>query len=129
MPGGESPIACVSKGGCPRDNALRILEERGADSVEHLNGSLLDHLKRTERLLLDWGASEELALAGLCHAVYGTDGFATALLNLDERQRLSVAVGPDVEAVVYFYGSCDRGFFYPQISSVSGARFQGPLHL
>ena len=81
--------------------------------ASNINGSFLDHSKRTERLLLDWGASEELALAGLCHAVYGTDGFATALLNLDQRQRLSVAAGPDVEAVVYFYGSCDRGLLLP----------------
>ncbi len=120
----QDPGGLVSVGGSRRGNALRLLGERCADTIQHLNGNLLDHLKRTERLLLDREASEELALAGLCHAVYGTDGFAPALLGLDERQRLSIAVGSDVEATAYFYASCDRGFIYPQIGSVTAPRFR-----
>jgi hypothetical protein len=101
----------------PRNNALRLLGDKHADAVQHLNGNLLDHLKRTERLLSAWESSEELATAGLCHAFYGTDGFAPALLSLDEREVLSTAAGSDVEATVYLYASCDRGFLYPQIGS------------
>jgi hypothetical protein len=122
MLGREGPTGCVPEGGSARSTALRLLRTLGANTVRHLNGNLLNHLKRTERLLLDWEASEELALAGLCHAVYGTDGFVPALLRLDERQRLSIAVGTDVEAVVYLYASCDRGYLYPQIGSVSTTR-------
>jgi len=120
----EGPNGCVSEGGCARSNALRLLGDCGAETVQHLNGNLLDHLKRTERLLLDWEVSEELALAGLCHAVYGTDGFNARLLSLDDRRRLSVAVGSEVEAAVYFYASCDRAFLYPQIGSVTATRFR-----
>jgi hypothetical protein len=100
-----------------RDRALRLLYDRHADAVPHLLGQLLDHLERTERLLMDWGSAPTLSTAGLCHACYGTDGFGFALLGLDEREVLTTAVGPDVEALVHLYASCDRGFFYPQIAS------------
>jgi hypothetical protein len=117
MLGRAEPDSNPSQQGCPRSNALRLLEDKNADAVQHLHGHLLDHLKRTEQLLLAWESSQALATAGLCHAFYGTDGLATALLGLHEREVLSIAVGPDVEATVYFYASCDRGFLYPQIGS------------
>ena len=65
-------------------------------------------------LLAEWGASPDLQLAGFCHACYGTDGFSTALLRLDERSVLADAVGSGVEAMVYHYASCDRDALYPQ---------------
>jgi hypothetical protein len=80
-----------------------------------VNGSLFDHLERTEMILRSWSCSETVSIAGLCHAVYGTDGVAVALLTLQERDFLSEIVGPDVEALVYFYASCDRGFVYPRL--------------
>jgi hypothetical protein len=57
-----------------------------------------------------------VSMAGLCHATYGTDGFPTALLSLEQRDVLSGVTGPDVEALVYLYASCDRGFAYPRLS-------------
>ncbi len=100
-----------------RSRALQLLRDRHADAVEHLNGTLLDHLERTEQLLLAWHASDALATAGLCHAVYGTDGFEPSLLTLDERAVLVATVGADVEATVYLYASCDRCFLYPRIGA------------
>jgi hypothetical protein len=68
-------------------------------------------------------------MAGLCHAAYGTDGFATFLVSLDRRWELGEVVGPEVEALVYLYGSCDRDFVYPRLrDGVSPAfrdRFNG----
>ncbi len=107
-----------------RRRAVRVLEERGAGTVPHLRGNLLDHLVRTEQLLERWGASAELCLAGLCHAAYGTDGFEAALFGLDERGVLSTAVGSDVEGIVYFYAACDRAFLYPQIGAVGASTFR-----
>ncbi|MGO9876859.1 MAG: DUF6817 domain-containing protein [Acidimicrobiia bacterium] len=104
-----------------RTQALRLLRDRGAAEIEHVNGCLLDHLERTEGRLRSWGCSETVSIAGLCHATYGTDGFATALMGLDERDLLSAAVGRDVEALVYLYASCDRGFVYPSLAK--GAAF------
>jgi len=100
-----------------RRGALKLLRERGAVSVNHLNGTLFEHLVRTESLLRAWGSHDVLATAGLCHAVYGTDGFTPHLLDLDERDALVSAIGPDAESIVYFYASCDRGFVYSQITA------------
>ena len=98
-----------------RDGALRLLLDGNAASVPHLSGCLLDHLKRTEELLVDWGAPDVVCLAGLCHAVYGTDGFAVALRGLGRRPEVAETIGADVEELVYLYASCDRKFLYPQI--------------
>jgi hypothetical protein len=84
----------------------------------------LDHLERTELLLRRWGCTETVSLAGLCHAAYGTDGFATALLTLDQRDVLSGVVGPDVEGLVYLYASCDRGVVYPRLGVGSRVDFR-----
>jgi hypothetical protein len=99
-----------------RDNALRLLRALGAGGVAHLDGTLLEHLERTESLLRSWGCSETVSIAGLCHATYGTDGFPVALLAIDRRQVLSEAVGSDVEALVYLYASCDRRSVYPVLA-------------
>lgn len=124
MVGGVQPDGGGSEHGSRRSNAVQLLIGHGADAVQHLNGNLFDHLTRTERLLVDWKTSEAVALAGLCHATYGTDGFATALITLDQRPLLAAAVDADVEATVYLYASCDRGFLYPQIGSAGPTTFR-----
>lgn len=96
-----------------RQSAAAFLVRQGAAVIPHRNGSLLDHLEGTEGLLRDWECSETVALAGLCHAAYGTDGFVTFLVSLDRRWELGEVVGPEVEALVYLYASCDREFVYP----------------
>lgn len=99
----------------PRDSVLELLRQRGAATLPHLNGPLLDHLLGAERLLRAWECSETVALAGLAHAAYGTDGFAEPLLELEERKLIREAANKDVEALVYLYASCDRGAVYPQL--------------
>jgi hypothetical protein len=103
-----------------REQIDRFLQAHGAGDIAHLNGGLLEHLERTEMLLRRWGCSETVSLAGLCHAVYGTDGFPEALLTIEERQLLSGVAGADVEALVYLYASCDRTFTYPRLSQGRG---------
>ncbi len=100
----------------PHPAALDFLLSRWADEVPHLNGTLLAHLLATEELLRSWGSSEELCLAGLCHAVYGTDGFAPYLVPSDDRGVLPALVGAGVEETVYLYASCDRSVVYPQLA-------------
>ena len=98
-----------------RTRAHDLLEVLGAAQVAHLGGDLLSHLERTEAILHEWGATDAVALAGLCHAAYGTDGFATSLLPLDGRDRLGVVIGAEAEALVYLYACCDRASVYPQL--------------
>ena len=98
-----------------RERVAQFLHERGADQIDHLNGTLFDHLERTELLLRRWGCSEVVSIAGLSHAVYGTDGFPRALVALENRDVFTEAAGFHVEALVYLYASCDRGFVYPRL--------------
>jgi hypothetical protein len=85
------------------------LLERGADSIEHAGGSLYAHLGRVHDRLTALGLDEELQLAGLTHAVYSTDGFAVALLDVAARAELRELVGSQAEQIVYCYAGCDRG--------------------
>nr|WP_017105461.1 MULTISPECIES: hypothetical protein [Vibrio] len=58
------------------------LQELGAGDFQHLNGSLEAHLKGTEQVLINWGGSVLLQIAGLFHAAYGTAGFDENMVSL-----------------------------------------------
>jgi len=94
--------------------AMSFLRSRSAEKIAHRNGHLLDHLVGTYALLREWGDGSELCMAGLCHAVYGTDGFAGALVDLGDRDQVRRMIGVDAERIVYFYASCDRAHLYPR---------------
>ncbi len=93
-----------------------MLRASGAETLDHPGGTLLAHLRRVQEQLAAWDARPALQLAGLCHAFYGTDGFATALLPLDRRAELAAVIGAEAEAIVYFYASCDRRASYPTLA-------------
>ena len=92
-----------------------FLRSRGAADLAHPGGTLLEHLTRVRRRLADWGALPEVQIAGLCHAAYGTDGFARSLLDLAERAVLIELIGERAEKLVYLYASCDRAAVYPRL--------------
>jgi hypothetical protein len=100
-----------------RVDVLAFLESHGAGTTPHIFGDLQNHLIGVETLVRDWGGSDFLALAALTHATYGTDGFEPHILELAERSVLAGIVGSEVEALVYFYASCDRDHFYPQLEA------------
>ncbi|MER7463755.1 DUF6817 domain-containing protein [Streptomyces sp. NPDC097981] len=114
--------------------ALALLRELGAAHLDHPGGTLLAHLERVQAQLGAWRARPALRLAGLCHAFYGTDGFATALLPVGRRADLAAAIGAEAEEIVYFYASCDRAASWPTLGadeSVPAAfrdRFTGQVH-
>ncbi|MFF3320858.1 DUF6817 domain-containing protein [Streptomyces sp. NPDC002889] len=108
--------------------AVALLRACGAEGMEHPGGTLLAHLERVRERLAAWGARPELQLAGLCHAFYGTDGFAASLLPLERRGELAAAIGTEAEELVYFYASCDREASYASLASDEAAfrdRFTG----
>ncbi|MEU6877860.1 DUF6817 domain-containing protein [Streptomyces sp. NPDC046712] len=111
-----------------RDEPRDLLIAYGADTRDHPGGTLLAHLERVEARLAAWGARDELRLAGLCHAFYGTDGFAEHLLPPERREILAAAIGTEAEALVYVYASCDREFSHPGLGQEDGLfrdRFTG----
>jgi hypothetical protein len=106
------------------DSIRELLRRRGARRLQHPGGTLYEHVGRVADLLAEWGASEEVQAAGLCHACYGTDGYAPALLSLAERPVLSQLIGPRAEALVYLYGSCDRVTVYPALGQPGPVPFR-----
>jgi hypothetical protein len=100
-----------------RSRARSLLDECGASAVAHLGGDLLTHLEGTEAILREWCVPDDVALAGLCHAAYGTDGFEPFLLTTADRPRLATAIGAGAEALVYLYAACVRGEVYPQLGA------------
>ncbi|MFF5482089.1 DUF6817 domain-containing protein [Streptomyces sp. NPDC012935] len=101
-----------------------FLLDRGAGGMPHPGGTLLEHLQRVRRLLAEWGADPEVQAAGLCHATYGTDGFAPALLPLTDRASLVALIGEKAEAWVYLYASCDRATVYPRLDGNAAVAFR-----
>ena len=97
--------------------AASYLESVGTHNVAHSSDGLLAHLKATSDLLQRWGNSDAICLAGLCHAIYGTDGFEVSLLDISQRDEVKAVIGTAAERFVYFYASCDRRFFYPLIGN------------
>lgn len=85
-----------------------LLRDRGAQTIDHPGGTLYTHLARVQDRLAVHGATPTLMLAARAHAVYGTDGFDVALLDLSERSMLADLIGPDAERLVYLYAACDR---------------------
>jgi hypothetical protein len=104
---------------------VAFLESRSAERLAHVQGSLVEHLDGTYRLLKEWGNPPAVCYAGLCHAVYSTDGFAVKLLEVGtEREELALVIGSDAESLVYFYASCDRQYLYPLIRQSQPIRFR-----
>lgn len=109
---------------------VETLASLGADDIAHPGGTLLAHLERVHALLAEWGARPALRLAGLCHAYYGTDGFATTLGDTGRRDELTALVGEEAERLIHFYAGCDRDFSYPGLADPEGPfrdRFSGTV--
>jgi hypothetical protein len=97
-------------------DVVAFLESRSAGQVAHVTQNLFEHLQGTYSLLREWGSPADVCHAGLCHALYGTDGLPVALLDVrTERPTLSAVIGDAAEAQVYLYASCDRAYLYPQL--------------
>lgn len=104
---------------------VAFLESRAAGQVAHVAQNLLEHLNGTYELLRSWGSPPDLCHAGLCHALYGTDGLPIALLDpASERATLAAVIGPEAEAQVYLYASCDRSYLYPLLGSADQPPFR-----
>lgn len=110
-----------------------FLRSGGAAAEPHPGGTLLQHLLRVRRRLAGWQAPLEIQMAGLCHAVYGTDGFPKSRLAVERRDELTALIGERAEAVVYLYDSCERRTTYPRFNPgeqpVFRDRFTGTEHV
>jgi hypothetical protein len=105
------------------------LRERDAERIPHAGGSLFEHLCRVHDRLAALGRDAEVRLAGLTHAVYGTDGFGETLLDVAERRVMRELVGERAEAHVYLYAGCDRGHTWRALATTGlvRSRFTGAI--
>ncbi len=113
------------------EQAVRAwLRERGAESIAHPGGTLYAHLGRVHDRLGALGHDPPVQLAGLAHAVYGTDGFDLTLLAVADRAVLRELVGEHAENLIYLYGACDRSRTWPTLpdSHQVRDRFTGGSH-
>jgi len=78
-----------------------FLRERGGDDVSHTGGSYVGHCAAVYRDMKEWGYSEELALAGFFHSVYGTGIFQRFKLELDQREPLRELIGERAERLCF----------------------------
>ncbi|KPI06795.1 hypothetical protein OV450_3667 [Actinobacteria bacterium OV450] len=127
------PAPAPAPAGDREARALALLRELGAQHLDHPGGTLLAHLERVREQLGAWGARPELRLAGLCHAFYGTDGFATALLPVGRRAELAAVIGAEAEEIVRLYAGCDRAASLPTLAADAATvafrdRFTGLVH-
>jgi SAM-dependent methyltransferase len=105
------------------DRAQRLLEAAGAANTPHPTGTLLTHLQATHDRLQRWGCALHLCTAGLCHSVYGTEGFGTAMLSFGDRERVREHVGRDAEELIHLYCVMKRASLYANLGR------PGPYHV
>ena len=97
----------------PRD-CIELLHELNASDIQFFERNILSHLEGTYRILREWNASNDLAIAGLFHAVYLTEFFVTNEPHQATRTPVRTVIGPEAEALAYSYCVMDRAAFAGQ---------------
>ena len=106
------------------DSYIKYLCELGAGQYRHINGSLLEHLQGTYKILSEWKVAEQTAIAGLFHAVYGPQGLSKGLVTLQIREKIRDKIGVQTEKLVYLYCACDKAVVLPQFAYNESIIFQ-----
>lgn len=112
----------------PSQDLINKLREIGCDSTSHMNRNLLEHFQGTYQLLKKWGNSESVCLAGLFHAIYGTETFPNALVTLEKRQEISSVIGEEAEKLVYYYSILTRKTFIGNLSECNNFHIKSRLN-
>lgn len=85
------------------DKLKAYLNEIGLSDVQHTHDDLLSHLLGVYHLLRQWQCPEHVALAGLFHSLYGTEGFPRQSVPLSKRDEVKALIGERAEGLVYAY--------------------------
>ncbi len=65
----------------------------------------------TYAILRCWQQPKPVAIAGLCHSLYGTDAFDTACLGPQDRDRVKIVIGEEAEQLAFLFGAMRREAF------------------
>ena len=97
--------------------AERLILDRGAALAPHSGRTLYAHLRGVHELLSDWGRPEHECVAGLCHSIYGTDGYQTSLASVAERDFVRTAIGAQAENLVFAFASYEHLELQPDLKA------------
>jgi hypothetical protein len=110
------------------DDGKRFLQSLGFDNVSHSKRTLFHHLVATGMLLQDWGCCENTCLAGLVHAIYGTESFRYRTGLLDHREAVQNVIGAPAERIAWLFGICTGKSLWNQFSSLDTSANQHSQH-
>lgn len=86
----------------------------GAREIAHSSGTLADHLEGVRTLLAAWDLPRDVCDAGLLHSAYGADDLGHGPGgDPAARERVSDAIGPAAEQLVWLYAVSARGSIVP----------------
>lgn len=91
---------------------LALLRRLDAHVTPHSRGTLLEHLRGTHDLLVEWGNGPEVCVAGLFHSIYGTYVFDARCTELTGRDEIRSIIGAPAERLVHLFCVTDRRCFY-----------------
>lgn len=100
-----------------------MLRELGIDSYRHTGRGLSEHLLGTAALLDGWGCTEHVVVAGLLHAIYGTESYRAQPAPLADRRRVARMAGRDAERLAYLFGVMEKPSFYLNLLRPTPKRF------
>lgn len=95
-------------------HCIELLHELNANDIQFFERNILSHLEGTYRVLRAWDACDDLAIAGLFHAVYLTEFFVTNEPHQATRHGVRAVIGPGAEALAYSYCVMNRAEFAGQ---------------
>lgn len=90
------------------ESVIRYLASAGATQKKHSGRSFLTHLTNTERILAQANCDLDTRLAGLCHSLYGTNAFRSALVSPAHRKDIIALLGEQAERLVFLFCSAAR---------------------
>ena len=96
---------------------LSFLIELHAHKIPFFERDILDHLRGTYEVLGQWQVPNELAVAGLFHAIYLTEFFNTNEPNSTNRELIAAEIGSKAEQIAYSYCVMNRLEFIGQEST------------
>lgn len=100
-----------------------LLRELNTDAHAHTDGTLLDHLRGTHKLLAIWGNEPDVCLAGLFHSIYGTQSYNMQSASIDDRLRIRKAIGMRAERLAFLFCVSRRAQFFDEISKEASSLF------
>jgi len=83
---------------------LKQISNKDLNLFNHSDKSLADHLIGTYEILSEWEVENYIALAGLCHSVYGTESYTKNTVPLTDRSNVQSVIGIEAEKLVYYFG-------------------------